>query len=258
MPATSNRGEGSSSIATAFASLSVADVALPSRFADLKRNLIKGNEEAVLEGWKRLLRQRLASDKLDELDSSAIPEVEFEAIVQNGGQLPKDVENRLRQCGTVIVRGLVDVNQALAWKQQIRDYVQANPQTKGFPAGNIQVYELYWSKAQLEARSHANMLLTQTALNRVWTAKPQDPVDLEIPLTYCDRLRMRTVCTLRILFDVLFRPNHLSREINRSTLGRILTVVPSSAGRIPSTASVIPISSVEIGKSTTLLTLPIV
>jgi hypothetical protein len=203
MQATSNRGGGSSSIATAFASLSAADAALPPRFVDLKRNLIKGHEEAVLAGWNRLLQRRLASDKLTKLDSSVIPEVEFAAIVQNGGRLPKDVEQELRNCGTIVVRGLVDANQASDWKQQIRDYVQANPQTKGFPAGNIQVYELYWSKAQLEARSRANMLLTQIALNRVWTAKPQDPVDLEIRLTYCDRLRMRTVCTLLTSFDVL-------------------------------------------------------
>jgi hypothetical protein len=202
MAATSNRGEGSSSIATAFASLSAADATLSPRFVDLKRNLVKGREEAVLAGWNRLLQRRLASDRLDKLDSSAIPEVEFATIVQNGGRLPKDVEQELRKCGTIIVRGLVDENQALAWKQQIRDYVQANPQTKGFPAGNLQVYELYWSKAQLEARSHANMLLTQIALNRVWAAKPQDPVDLEVPLTYCDRLRMRTVCTLLISFDI--------------------------------------------------------
>lgn len=154
----------------------------------------------------------MASEKIGDLNSSVIPEVEFADIVQNDGRLPKDIEHELRKCGTIIVRGLVDEKQALDWKQQIRDYVQANPQTKGFPAGNIQVYELYWSKAQLEARSHANMLLTQIVLNRVWTAKPQDPVDLEIPLTYCDRLRMRTVCNLLISFEVPLELTVLARR----------------------------------------------
>ncbi|KAH8698601.1 hypothetical protein BGW36DRAFT_358130 [Talaromyces proteolyticus] len=192
MQATTNRSEGSSSIASAFASLSSAKVDLPPRFIDLKRSIIHSHEEAVLAGWTRLLQQRLTLDKLKKLESNVIPEVEFADIVGNKGRLPNDIESRLRECGTIIVRGLVSTDQALNWKQQVRDYVKLNPQTEGFPAGNIQVYELYWSKAQLEARSHANMLLVQTALNRVWRAKPQDPVDLDIPVTYCDRLRMRT------------------------------------------------------------------
>ncbi|KAF4999736.1 hypothetical protein F66182_16270, partial [Fusarium sp. NRRL 66182] len=38
---------------------------------------------------------------------------------------------------------------------------------------------------------HENMLMAQVALNRIWSAKAEDPVDLEVPLTYCDRVRMR-------------------------------------------------------------------
>lgn len=192
MQATNNRAEGASSIASAFASLSKGSTELPPRFAVLKRELILGNEEAILAGWKRLL-ERVSIKKLQDIDTSLIPEVEFRDIADNDGNIPKDVVMGLRECGTIVIRGLVDEAQALQWKKQIRDYVNKNPQSKGFPANDIQVYELYWSKAQLEARAHENMFLTHIALNRVWSAKPDDAVDLEVPLTYCDRVRMRKV-----------------------------------------------------------------
>lgn len=58
----------------------------------------------------------------------------------------------IKRRGTVILKGVVPVQKALNWKQSIREYVSANPQTKGFPQHDPQVFELYWSKAQLEAR----------------------------------------------------------------------------------------------------------
>jgi hypothetical protein len=197
MQATNNRAEGASSIASAFASLSNGSAELPPRFVALKRELIAGKEDAVLAGWNRLL-ERVSLKKLQNLDTSMIPEVQFSEIATNNGSIPTNIVERLRECGTIIIRGLVDETQALKWKAQIRDYVNKNPQTKGFPANDIQVYELYWSKAQLEARAHENMLMAQVALNRVWSAKPEDAVDLEVPLTYCDRVRMRKVYTLVI------------------------------------------------------------
>ncbi|KUL88691.1 hypothetical protein ZTR_05216 [Talaromyces verruculosus] len=190
MQATNNRAEGASSIASAFASLSNGSTELPPRFAALKREIISGNEDAVLAGWNRLL-ERVSLEKLRNVDTSLIPEVEFRDIAANDGNIPKEVVESLRKCGTIVIKGLVDEAQAVQWKEQIRDYVNKNPQTKGFPANDIQVYEIYWSKAQLETRAHANMLMAQVALNRVWSAKPEDAVDLEVPLTYSDRVRMR-------------------------------------------------------------------
>lgn len=122
-----------------------------------------------------------------------MPEVDFASILANGGYLPKESQDALVNCGTIIIRQIVPEKQALEWKQSVKDYIEVNPTTKGFPSDNIQVYELYWSKAQLEARSHKNMLMAQTALNRAWSKTPQDKVVLSEQATYCDRLRMRTV-----------------------------------------------------------------
>lgn len=189
-----NRAEGS--IANAFASMSDESQELPPRFVDLKRELVQGNGSAILDGWNRLLN-RLAPERLAQWDSQMIPEVHFSAIQANKGKLPEYSKRALKEHGTIIVRGLVSADEALRWKQRIRDYVKLNPSTKGFPADSPQVYELYWSRPQLEARAHRNMLTAQSALNKVWSATPEDPVDTSVPIAYCDRLRIRTVCRLR-------------------------------------------------------------
>ena len=188
-----NRAEGS--IANAFASMSDQSQELPQRFVDLKRDLVQGNGSTILDGWNRLLN-RLAPGRLTRWDSQMIPEVHFSAIQANKGELPEDSKQALKKHGTIIVRGLVSADEALGWKQRIRAYVKLNPSTKGFPADDPQVYELYWSKPQLEARVHRNMLTAQSALNKVWSATPEDPVDTSVPIAYCDRLRIRTVCRL--------------------------------------------------------------
>lgn len=199
----SNRGEGS--IGDAFASLSKSQKELPPRFSDLKREIIGVHGDAILASWMRLLKHlgEQTIPGVEELGPQSVPEVDFATIVENKGDLPDEKRILLERCGTIVIRGLFSEEQALSWKQSVRDYVKANPATRGFPADDIQVYELYWSKAQLEARSHDNMLLVQSALNRVWKKKPEDKVVLTESASYCDRLRMRMVRQITLsLFEL--------------------------------------------------------
>ncbi|WAO96089.1 Hypothetical protein NCS54_01375100 [Fusarium falciforme] len=169
-----NRSEGS--IGDAFTSLSKNEIELPHRFGQLKNQLIGDSGRAILDSWVRLLQhvEKETIPSVNELSSSIIPEVEFSSIVENGGQLPDKSKALLKERGTIVIRGLVSEKQALDWKQSVRGYISKNPSTKGFPTDDIQVYELYWSKAQLEARAHQNMLLAQAALNCVWSKADQD------------------------------------------------------------------------------------
>jgi Protein of unknown function (DUF1479). len=72
-----NRAEGL--IASAFTSLSNQSIELPDRFIDLKRELLRENEVAILDGWKRLL-DRAAANKLAHWYSEMIPEIQFSSI----------------------------------------------------------------------------------------------------------------------------------------------------------------------------------
>lgn len=62
----------------------------------------------------------------------------------------------------------------------------------GFPADNIQVYELYNSKPQIHARTHPSLLNTQKALLSLWHSSTPASVDFTTPISYFDRLRIRT------------------------------------------------------------------
>ena len=55
------------------------------------------------------------------------------------------------------------------------------------------VYEIYWSKSQMRARQHANMYTVQKALLGLWHQSDDNEVDVDLqkPLMYVDRLRIR-------------------------------------------------------------------
>ena len=59
----------------------------------------------------------------------------------------------------------------------------------GFPKRNQTVYEIYWSKSQVAARQHSNMVTVQKALLELWHINEENVpfVNLSHPLTYVDR-----------------------------------------------------------------------
>ena len=87
-PASANRPEGS--IGDAFTSLSKYQTELPPRFGELKKQLVGQNGDAVLDSWMRLIRhlEEETIPSVNELSHLIIPEVEFSAIVENGGRPP--------------------------------------------------------------------------------------------------------------------------------------------------------------------------
>ncbi|KAF2139872.1 uncharacterized protein K452DRAFT_274376 [Aplosporella prunicola CBS 121167] len=179
-------------ISDAFVSLSGQDhKPLEPRFADLKRRLIAGREDAVRDSWVRLLTDlRQEIPLIVELGSKAVPEVRFEDIV--AGKVDKRFVDEHKKRGVAIVRGVVDEQVALGWKEDLKQYIRDNPQTKAFPKDNPQVFELYWSRAQMQARTHPNMLKTQQYLMSHWhTKNPAAPISTAHPIAYADRLRMR-------------------------------------------------------------------
>ncbi|KAG8977801.1 hypothetical protein FRB90_008672, partial [Tulasnella sp. 427] len=198
-------GKAEGDISTIFASLSGATHdALPQRFADLKKLIVGDSAQAhrnLAKSWTDLLAElETAVAELKRVGPSIIPEVSFEELVSKNGK--DSWKQEVAKRGVVVVRDVVPDEQALAWKEQVREYAKENPQVKGefqilhlfpgFPADNKQVFEIYWSKSQVEARSHPNLLATQKALmSKLFHADPSAQVSVATPVSYADRLRIR-------------------------------------------------------------------
>jgi hypothetical protein len=194
-PIPKSRRQGGGTIGDAFSSTSSYSMSLTPRYAALKQELAQGREQAVLNSWLRLLEhlETKTLPEIEELGSSIIPEVQYADIVANGEELPAAAAAELKSRGVIVVRGMVDRQLALGWKKQTLDYVKANPSTTGFPKDDVQIFELYWSPAQVAARSHPKVQKVHRALNKVWTAEPETEVVLSEVITYADRLRIRNV-----------------------------------------------------------------
>ncbi|KUJ24198.1 DUF1479-domain-containing protein [Mollisia scopiformis] len=193
MAATARAPRAEGDISSVFASLSgSAPQPLPDRFADIKTSLIQGREKEITASWQRLLSTlRSEIDQITTHGSSIIPEIEFSEI--NNFSRVQPFTRSLKKRGVAVIRDVVPESEALSWKQEIRDYIRANPQTKAFPKDNKAVYELYWSPGQIKARAHPNVLETQKFLMSFWhtDSDPAAKISTSHPVSYADRLRIR-------------------------------------------------------------------
>jgi hypothetical protein len=185
---TQSKREGD--ISDAFASLSGMQFKqLDPRFATLKQNLVAGNEEALQASWNRLLASlREEIPLIREQKSKVIPEIDFSTIDSASPELRAEHKKR----GVAVIRNVIPEQEVLDLKRELREYIAKNPHTKAFPPENPQVFELYWSPAQIKARSHPNLIKAQRFLMEFWKSKdPNALVSGSHPTIYADRLRMR-------------------------------------------------------------------
>lgn len=135
-------------ISSVFASLSGTKARpLDPRFADIKLGLIAGHEDEIVASWKRLLL--ILRDEIEMIATGGpkvIPDIPFGNI--SSAAAVASFAPELKKRGVAVIRGVVSEDTALGWKEGIKRYVRANPQTKAFPKDNPQVYELYWSPSQ--------------------------------------------------------------------------------------------------------------
>jgi hypothetical protein len=110
---------------------------------------------------------------------------------------------KLRRRGCLIVRGHFPRQQALAWDAGIVDYVESNRFFENYRGpgddffGSVgskpEIYPIYWSPAQMEARQSDRMARVQGLLNSLWKSE-SDGVqwfDPDRDSLYPDRIRRR-------------------------------------------------------------------
>ncbi|EMD31280.1 hypothetical protein CERSUDRAFT_89135 [Gelatoporia subvermispora B] len=166
----------------------------PSRFIDIKKDIaasIPDFEKHVTATWNDLLGElEKATAEIASQGSEIVPVVSFEEL----GNLSPERVDEIRRRGSVVIRDVVPDEEAASWKAWLQDYIKANPDVEGIPENDKQFFQLYWTKSQVRARAHPNVLAAQTWLNNLYHVRSGakiENVDLSTPLTYADRFRIR-------------------------------------------------------------------
>ncbi|KAI0629478.1 DUF1479-domain-containing protein [Trametes polyzona] len=175
-----------------FENLTADGPPFPPRFADLKKEMC-GDPAALTQSWRSVLKElESATREIEQHGAEMILQVPYSDIEKG---LSKAQVDRLKKTGVVIVKGGVPKEEALAWKQSLKDYIAANKdKVTGSPPPpeTVVFYELYNAKAQILARTHPALIATQKYLLSLWhTSNPNSPISVRTPISYFDRLRIR-------------------------------------------------------------------
>ncbi|KAG6853314.1 hypothetical protein C0991_005240 [Blastosporella zonata] len=168
---------------------------LPARFSDLKREIAASYpdfQKHATKAWGEIIAQlKVVTESIAQAGSDYIPQINFADLSNLGAEEIEKIKRR----GTIVIRDVVPDEDAMRWKVQLKEFTKANPEAIGIPENDKQFFMLYWTKPQVEARSHPNLLTASTWLNNLYhTGRDNvltDGVDLSTPLTYADRFRIR-------------------------------------------------------------------
>jgi len=157
----------------------------------------------VIEARVRARVEEIAAEKAR--GATVWPVIDY-ADIEAGTAAAEDLA-KLRRRGCLIVRGHFDHDQALGWDQEMLDYVEGNRFFDNYrgPADDFfasvgsrpEIYPIYWSPPQMQARQSERMADVQAFLNAQWTSESNgvrwfDPARDSL---YPDRIRRRPAGT---------------------------------------------------------------
>lgn len=132
-----------------------------------------------------------------------VPQLDANDILNH--RVTEQQKNLIRQRGCCVVRGVFTVPQATQWNNDIGRYLDENQFVEklknaaedhyfgDLKQGKPQIYGVYWSQPQVQARQDARMQSVQVFLNSLWQTGRQgqqhfDPTRI---VSYADRIRRR-------------------------------------------------------------------
>jgi hypothetical protein len=130
------------------------------------------------------------------------PVVRFADIA--AGTVPERTRDTIRRRGCAVVRGTFPRARADVWDGQLAEYLAVNRFAERYqgPADDVfaglssnqpQIYPIYWSKPQIQARQDDNMVAVRSFLNSFWRHESEGRVwfDPDRDTAYPDRIRRR-------------------------------------------------------------------
>lgn len=130
------------------------------------------------------------------------PVVPFADIA--AGRVPERTVASIRRRGCAVVRGTFPRDRADRWNASLAAYLEDNRFAENYrgPADDVfgglasskpQIYGVYWSRPQMEARQDDNMVAVRSFLNSFWRAHSEGRTwfDPDRDTAYPDRIRRR-------------------------------------------------------------------
>jgi len=131
---------------------------------------------------------------------SVIPEIAFADI--RDGRVSDAAKAAIRKTGCAVVRGVYPEGVATAWFEEVGAYLDDNHYEaleiekrsldkyfSALKAGKPQIFNVYWSKPQVNARQGESLAVTRSFLDRLW--RYEGAFDPDLQCAYADRVRRR-------------------------------------------------------------------
>ncbi len=150
------------------------------------------------------LNDEVSDIRAEQAQGGAVPEIPYADVVT--GKVSAAQVARIKRRGCAVIRGVFDAEQVNLWNEAIGKYIEAvrylerMPQKAGLDkyfralgASKPQIFSLYWSRPQVQARQHPNLAATRAWLNRLWTHEKNGTryFDPDRQFNYADRIRRR-------------------------------------------------------------------
>jgi hypothetical protein len=134
---------------------------------------------------------------------AVIPIVHYSDV--EAGRVPAELIAKIRDRGACVIRGTFARAQADAWDKEIATYVDENgldaklanaAEDKYFgtlASAKPQIYGIYWSRPQVQARQAQSLTRARVFLNKLWKAESEGQRHFNPDQTpaYADRIRRR-------------------------------------------------------------------
>lgn len=130
------------------------------------------------------------------------PVIPFEDVKK--GRITEDQRAAVKRRGCAVIKGHFPREQALGWDRSMLAYLDQNnfdevykgPGDSFFgtlEASRPEIYPIYWSQAQMQARQSSEMAQVQSFLNRLWTFETDGKqwFNPDVSVIYPDRIRRR-------------------------------------------------------------------
>lgn len=148
-------------------------------YANLKEGISLQSDLAdkLFQKVKRQLLKQL--ERIKEKGTEIIPETTFQKITNNGGHLSESIVRKVHKHGVLIVRNTIPAEETYEMMSELIRYLYNNNM---YPSNKSQTaFEIYWSKPQIRARQHPNMIKVQKALLMdLWHTNEDNQVDVDL------------------------------------------------------------------------------